>query len=120
MIQQLSIFHGATCAILAVSSQALAGDWTTPPPYTFPGAPSTPRAGTVAATANNTNQENAFGPAVTFARSIGGSYSGIGTTVTGATTAVVGTTTPILGTGRPYFGSSAWLRAGKASATTTV
>ena len=120
MIQQLSILHGATCAILALSSQVLAGDWTTPPPYTFPGAPSSPRAGTVAATADNTNREDVYGPAATFARSIGGSYSGIGTTVTGATTAVVGTTTPISGTGRPYFGSSAWLRAGKASAATNV
>jgi hypothetical protein len=57
---------------------------------------------------------------VNFARSIGASYGGIGTTVMGTTTAVAGTTTPVIGTGRPYFGSSAWIRAGKASGATSV
>lgn len=108
-------------ATLALSVAATASaDWETPPPYTMPGAPTSPRAGTVAAVADNTNQANVYGPAVTFGRSAGASYAGIGTTVTGATTAVVGTTTPIAGTGRPYFGSSAWLRAGKASSASTV
>jgi hypothetical protein len=40
----------------------------------------------------------------------------LGTTLTPGT----GTTTPIVGTARPQFGSSAWIRAGQASASTTV
>mgnify|MGYP003331858883 CR=1 FL=1 len=117
-IQTLSALV-ALPSVLALGGNARA-DWEVPPPYTMPGAPTTPRAGTVAAVADNTNQANVYGPAVTFARAAGASYAGIGTTVTGATTAVVGTTTPIVGTGRPYFGSSAWLRAGKASSSATV
>ena len=100
--------------ILGASASTAMADYEVPPPYTMPGAPTTPRSGTVAAVADNTNQSNVYGTAVTFARSAGGSYAGIGTTVTSATTAVVGTVTPVYGTGRPYFGSSAWLRAGLA------
>lgn len=110
---------GAAVLSAAFSGSALA-QWTNPPAYTLPGTPSTPRAGTVAAVADNTNQENVFGTAVTFGRTGGSSYAGIGTTVMGATTAVQGTVTPIIGSGRPYFGSSAWLRAGQASGSTTV
>lgn len=94
--------------------------YTNPPAYNMPGTPTVARAGTLAATADNTNQADAYGAAVTFARAAGASYSGIGTTVLSATTAVQGTTTPVFGTGRPYFGSSAWLRAGQASSSTTV
>jgi hypothetical protein len=120
MRHQLAVLHGATCAVLALNGHALAEDWTVPPPYTFRAPPTTPRDGTVAATADNTNQATVYGPAVSFARSIGASYGGIGTTVMGTTTAVAGTTTPVIGTGRPYFGSSAWIRAGKASGATSV
>ena len=105
---------------LVVIAGAASAQYTTPPAYTMPGAPTTARAGTLAAIADNTNQADVYGPAVTFGRAAGASYAGIGTTVLGATTAVQGTTTPLPGTGLPYFGSSAWIRAGLASSTTTV
>lgn len=92
-----------------------------PPPYTLPGAPTVARFGTLSATADNSNQMNVYGPAVGFARNSGASYAGIGTTVLNTTlTPGTNTTTPILGTARPQFGSSAWIRAGQASASTTV
>lgn len=114
--------HAPIASALAVGlvAGAASAQWTVPPAYTMPGAPTSVRAGTVAAIADNTNQANVYGTAVTFGRAAGASYAGIGTTVLGATTAVQGTVTPIIGTGRPYFGSSAWLRAGQASAGTTV
>ena len=111
----------AASVVLPLSGLATArADWETPPSYTMPGVPTSPRDGTVTAVADNTNQANVYGPAVTFGRSTGGSYAGIGTTVTSATTAVLGTVTPMYGTGRPYFGSSAWLRAGLVSGNTSV
>ncbi|MFM7810039.1 MAG: hypothetical protein ACKPEA_19250 [Planctomycetota bacterium] len=115
-------FVVSTAPVLALGlfAGSASAQWTNPPAYTMPGAPTSPRAGTVAAIADNTNQANVYGPAVTFGRSAGGSYAGIGTTVTSATTAVQGTVTPIYGTGRPYFGSSAWLRAGLVSGNATV
>jgi len=114
--------HAPIASALAVGlvAGAASAQWTVPPAYTMPGAPTSVRAGTVAAIADNTNQANVYGTAVTFGRAAGASYAGIGTTVLGATTAVQGTVTPIIGTGRPYFGSSAWLRAGQASGGTTV
>ena len=94
---------------------------TPPPPYTLPTPPTVARAGTVAATADNSNQSNVFGTAVTFLRAQGASYSGIGTTVLGTTlTPGASTTTPSLGSARRQFGTSAWIRAGRASADTTV
>lgn len=111
------ILSALTLGALATSASA---QWTTPPSYTMPGAPSSAREGTVAAVADNTNQANVFGTAVTFGRTSGASYAGIGTTVLSATTAVQGTVTPVGGTGLPYFGTSAWLRAGLVSANTTV
>jgi hypothetical protein len=108
----------------AVLSSAAFASWdpsTPPPPYTLPAPPTVARAGTIGAIADNSNQMNVFGPAVTWGRSAGASYAGIGTTVIGTTLAPgAGTTTPINGTARPQFGSSAWIRAGQASATTTV
>ena len=117
-----STFAVSTAPVLALGlfAGSASAQWTNPPAYNMPGTPASARAGTVAAIADNTNQANVYGPAVTFGRAAGGSYAGIGTTVTGATTAVVGTVTPIYGTGRPYFGSSAWLRAGLVSGGTTV
>ena len=114
-----NLVAAATLTAGALSSSASA-QWTNPPAYTMPGTPTSARDGTGAATADNTNQANVYGTAVTFARTSGASYSGIGTTVLSATTAVQGTVTPVYGTGRPYFGSSAWLRAGQASSDTTV
>lgn len=105
---------------LALTGTALA-DWETPPPYTLPTPPSQVRAGTLAAIADNSNQENVYGPAITFYRASGAGYAGIGTTVMGTTLAPgTTTTTPITGTARPRFGSSAWIRAGAASSDTTV
>lgn len=109
----------AMMAAAGIAAPAWA-QYTTPPSYTMPNAPTQVRAGTVAAIADNTNRADVYGSAVTFGRAAGASYAGIGTTVMGATTAVVGTTTPLPGTGLPYFGSSAWLRAGLASSATTV
>ena len=116
----------STLTALATAHAASAGlpAWdpsTPPPPYVMPTAPTVARAGTVGAIADNSNSMTAYGPAVTFARSTGASYAGIGTTVTGTTLPVgTATTTPILGTARPQFGSSAWIRAGQASSATTV
>lgn len=114
----------AALTTLGVGAGAAGGTWdpsTPPPPYTLPTPPSAVRDGTIAATADNSNQLNVFGPAVTFGRGAGASYSGIGTTVMGTTlTPGTSTTTPILGTARPRFGSSAWIRAGQASSATTV
>lgn len=119
----------ATCAITlaaatALPAVAMPGTWdpsTPPPPYTLPAPPTVERVGTLAAIADNSNQSNVFGEAVTFGRASGVSYAGIGTTVMGTTlTPGTSTTTPILGTARPRFGSSAWIRAGQASASTTV
>ncbi len=116
----------ALTAVAASATMTLPGlaAWdpaTQPPPYTLPTAPTVARAGTLSAIANNSNQSNVFGPAVTWSRAAGSSYAGIGTTVLGTTlTPGTSTTTPILGTARPQFGSSAWIRAGQASASTTV
>lgn len=116
----------STLTALATAHAASAGlpAWdpsTPPPPYVMPTAPTVARAGTVGAIADNSNSMTAYGPAVTFARSTGASYAGIGTTVIGTTLQVgTATTTPILGTARPQFGSSAWIRAGQASSATTV
>lgn len=114
---------GAATVLLVASTPALA-DWdesTPPPPYTLPTPPTVARPGTIGAIADNSNQMDVFGPAVLWARGAGFSYSGIGTTVLGTTLAVgTTTTTPIIGTARPQFGSSAWIRAGRASADTTV
>ncbi len=116
----------ALTAVAASATMTLPGlaAWdpaTQPPPYTLPTAPTVARAGTLSAIANNSNQSNVFGPAVTWSRTAGSSYAGIGTTVLGTTlTPGTSTTTPILGTARPQFGSSAWIRAGQASASTTV
>ena len=119
--------HNPRIAVLSAASAALSlsgvsyADWETPPPYTLPTPPSQERAGTVAAIADNSNQENVYGSAVTFYRAAGAGYSGIGTTVMGTTlTPGTTTTTPIIGTARPRFGSSAWIRAGMASSSTTV
>jgi hypothetical protein len=116
----------STITALATAHAASAGlpAWdpsTPPPPYVMPTAPTVARAGTVGAIANNSNSMTAYGPAVTFSRTTGSSYAGIGTTVIGTTLPVdTATTTPILGPGRPQFGSSAWIRAGQASSDTTV
>lgn len=116
----------ALTAVAASATMTLPGlaAWdpaTQPPPYTLPTAPTVARAGTLSAIADNSNQSNVFGPAVTWSRAAGSSYSGIGTTVLGTTlTPGTNTTTPILGSARPQFGSSAWIRAGQASASTTV
>ena len=116
----------ALTAVAASATMTLPGlaAWdpaTQPPPYTLPTAPTVARAGTLSAIADNSNQSNVFGPAVTWSRAAGSSYAGIGTTVLGTTlTPGTNTTTPILGTARPQFGSSAWIRAGQASASTTV
>ena len=111
-------------AALAATQAATAGGWdpsTPPPPYTLPTAPTVARTGTVGAIADNSNSLTSYGPAVTFARTAGSSYAGIGTTVLGTTLTVgTSTTTPIAGTARPQFGSSAWIRAGQASSNTTV
>jgi len=108
-------------AVAACSSFAGWDPSTPPPPYTLPPAPTVARAGTVGSIADNSNQSNVFGPSVTWSRAAGSSYAGIGSTVLGTTIPVgTGTTTPIAGTARPQFGSSAWLRAGQASAATTV
>jgi hypothetical protein len=112
-------------ALAALASTLVAGaasaQWEVPPPYTLPTPPSQVRDGTVAAIADNSNQVNVYGPAVTFGRASGASYAGIGTTVMGTTlTPGTTTTTPIIGNARPYFGSSAWIRAGAASSATTV
>jgi hypothetical protein len=110
-------------AIGALALAAIAGlaQAQVTPPYTLPAPPTAPRAGTLAAIADNSNQLSVFGPAVTWGRTAGSSYSGLGTTVMG-TTLVPGTntTTPILGTARPRFGSSARLLGGIASSATTV
>jgi MYXO-CTERM domain-containing protein len=107
---------------LGVTAMASAGwDGGPPPPYTLPLAPTVARFGTLSAIADNSNQMNVYGPAVGFSRGTGVSYAGIGTTVLGTTlTPGTSTTTPILGSARPQFGSSAWIRAGQASASTTV
>ncbi len=116
----------ALTAVAASATMTLPGlaAWdpaTQPPPYTLPTAPTVARAGTEAAIANNSNQSNAFGPAVEWSRDAGSSYAGIGTTVLGTTlTPGTNTTTPITGSARPQFGSSAWIRAGQASASATV
>lgn len=110
----------ATTLAMGLFAGSASAQWANPPAYNMPGTPTSARAGTVAAIADNTNQASVYGPAVTFGRSSGASYAGIGTTVLSATTAVQGTVTPVYGTGRPYFGSSAWLRAGQASSGTTV
>ena len=116
----------ALTAVAASAAMTLPGlaAWdpaTQPPPYTLPTAPTVARAGTLSAIADNSNKSNVFGPAVTWSRAAGSSYAGIGTTVLGTTlTPGTNTTTPILGTARPQFGSSAWIRAGQASASTTV
>ena len=111
-------------ALAASATSVTVAGWdssTVPPPYTLPAPPTVARAGTVAAIANNSNQANVFGPAVTWERAFGSSYAGIGSTVLGTTLPVgESTTTPILGTARPQFGSSAWIRAGQASSATTV
>ena len=107
-----------TTGLVAASASA---QWEVPPAYTLPNAPTVARAGTIGAIADNSNSLTAYGPATTFFRASGSGYAGIGTTVLG-TTLTVGTTTttPILGSARPQFGSSAWIRAGKASADSTV
>lgn len=106
--------------LLANDAQAQ-GQWDVPPPYTLPTPPTVVRDGTVSAIADNSNQASVYGTAVTFARTTGSSYSGIGTTVMGTTlTPGSSTTTPITGSARPRFGSSAWLCAGAASSDTTV
>jgi hypothetical protein len=113
-----------TFALAASATSVTCADWdpsTVPPPYTLPTAPTVARAGTVAAIADNSNQANVFGTAVTWGRLSGSSYAGIGSTVLGTTlTPGANTTTPILGSARPQFGSSAWIRAGQASSATTV
>jgi hypothetical protein len=107
-----------TTGLVAASANA---QWEVPPAYTLPTAPTVARAGTVGAIADNSNSLTAYGPAQTFYRATGSSYSGMGTTVLGTTLTVgTSTTTPILGSARPQFGSSAWIRAGKASADSTV
>jgi len=113
-----------TFALAASATSVTCADWdpsTPPPPYTLPAPPAVARAGTVSAIADNSNQANVFGEAVTWGRSAGSSYAGIGSTVLGTTlTPGTNTTTPITGTARPQFGSSAWIRAGQASSATTV
>jgi len=115
----------AICAASTLALSSLAsGGWdpsTPPPPYVLPTTPTVARAGTVGAIADNSNQMNVYGPAETWGRAAGSSYAGIGTTVLGTTlTPGTNTTTPITGTARPQFGSSAWIRAGQASASTNV
>ena len=111
-------------ALTASATSVTCAGWdssTVPPPYTLPAPPTVARAGTVAAIADNSNQANVFGTAVTWARASSSSYAGIGSTVLGTTLPVgESTTTPIIGTARPQFGSSAWIRAGQASSATTV
>ena len=118
--RSISLTHALALGLLGGAAQAQ-GQWDVPPPYTLPTPPSQVRDGTVSAIADNSNQANVYGPAVTFNRALGASYAGIGTTVMG-TTLTPGTsiTTPILGSARPAFGSSAWIRAGAASSATTV
>lgn len=112
-------------AMSATSVSALAGTWdpsTPPPPYVLPTAPTVARPGTVAAIADNSNNMNAYGPAVTWEvnNDVFSNYS-IGTTVLDTTLAVgSATTTPITGTARPRFGSSAWIRAGYAPSGSTI
>jgi hypothetical protein len=119
--RQFAFVASAAAVAVAHAASADVPAPATPPPYVLPTAPTDPREGTVSATADNSNSLSTYGPAVTFGRTTGTSYSGIGTTVTG-TTLTVGTTTttPITGTARPQFGSSAWIRAGRASSDTTV
>lgn len=118
--RSISFTHVMALGILAGAAQAQ-GQWDVPPPYTLPTAPTVARTGTSGAIADNSNQATVYGPTVTFARSLGASYAGIGTTVLG-TTLPPGTSlvTPIIGSARPQFGSSAWIRAGAASSATTV
>ena len=82
----------STAPVLALGlfAGSASAQWTNPPAYTMPAAPTSARAGTVAAIADNTNQASVYGPAVTFGRASGASYAGIGTTVLSATTAVQG------------------------------
>jgi len=115
-----SLTHALALGLLAGAAQAQ-GQWDVPPPYTLPTPPTVVRDGTVSAIADNSNQALVYGPGITFGRSLGASYAGIGTTVMGTTlTPGTVTTTPILGSARPQFGSSAWIRAGAASSATTV
>ncbi len=109
--------------ILAIAALALTASAhaQTPPPYTMPNPPAFARAGTVGAIADNSNQLNVVGPAVTFGRTAGSSYAGIATTVVDTTLPYPGSrTTPIYGSPRPRMGSSAYLRNGAASVTTNV
>lgn len=113
---------GVAISVAPVSALA---DWdpsTPPPPYVLPTAPTVARPGTVAAIADNSNNMNAYGPAVTWEvnNDVFSNYS-IGTTVLDTTLAVgSATTTPITGTARPRFGSSAWIRAGYAPSGSTI
>jgi hypothetical protein len=122
--RQFAFVASAAAVAVAQAASADVPAWnpaTPPPPYVLPTAPTVARDGTVSAIADNSNSLSTYGPAVTFGRTSGASYSGIGTTVLG-TTLTVGTTTttPIIGSARPQFGSSAWIRAGQASSDTTV